>query len=283
MARQTFQLFSGVSRGGDVDTLDEGYIGSATAFSGGEYNTDRIAVRTNTDPIPEWGGAPDFGHSAVGFFDFDTEGRLNIEFRGFWRFDFHGIDRSAIVSARLFWDVRKLAVFSGFPNDVWDAKFEAGWNVVGAALQANDWGRSYAFELFTLHKAQWANAEGIYSKEITDLSIFRAHSGDDERFDVRIIPTNYIAADTGWRVDLSSGDNAKTDPPYLLVVTDSSPRKIPAKTARSASAAPLSTANPGSSVLAGTSANSSMRAIPSRPAVLHGTTRKARIIRKGNE
>lgn len=283
MARQTFQLFSGVSRGGNVDTLDEGYIGSATIFDGGEYITTRIAVRTNTDTIPEWGGAPDYGHSAVGFLDLDTEGRQNIEFRAFWRFDFHGIDRASVISTKLFWDVRALAVFVGYSNDIWDAAFKGGWNVIGAALNQNDWGRIYNFDLFTLHKAQWANSEGIVSREITDLSIFRDHSEDDERFDVRISVANFIPVDTGWRVDLSSGDNAKTDPPYLVVVTDSNPRKIPATTARTAAAAPLSTTNPGSSVLSGPSAESSMRAIASRPAVLHGTMRKARIVRKGND
>lgn len=225
---------SGVNGGsGLVDTQDEGYLFQRSIFSGGEWQTLTSFVRDFSNPIPP--SCPDAGHSPVGYVDRisgDPTDVLYAEWRGFWRFDLHGIDLANVFAASLSWDIREIVAWAGYANETLDLVVEAGYNVTGAALESSDWARSFPYLLATFQKPSWL-AEGTKTIPFRNLQVLRDGAGGSPRFDVRVKLANYVASQTGIRVDFSSGDNIKTIHPQLEITTVSegiaSVRKIPAR------------------------------------------------------
>jgi hypothetical protein len=208
---------SGANGGsGLVDTLDEGFL---LRYKVGD--TVSTEVSNNIPDVVTLG--PDAGHSAVGYADRvagDPSDFTEVQWRGFWRFDLTGIDLANITRAILSWEVMDITAYVGYENDLLDLKIEAGYNVTGDALDGSDWNAVYPYALGTLHKIHWV-AEGWKDWDLQNLEVLRDGVGLSPRFDVRLYLTNYVAEDTGVRVDFASGDNDKTQAPRLTITTES--------------------------------------------------------------
>ena len=226
------KLYSGEDNGGGADTSDEGYLAQYQTYAFGVWATSTVFVSNDTHVPPEFG--PDKGHLPVGYIDVISATLRHVNFRSFMRFDLTGVDRANVVAARLTIEKRDGVYYAGHANDDADCEFLAGWNVIGAGLRANDWGRTFPTTLFTVSvlpspQPLWPGVEESESYDFPSVQWIRDAAAESPFMDIRMSLANYTADDIGFHDDLSSGDNAKTDAPYLEIWTESAPRIVEAE------------------------------------------------------
>jgi len=197
---------SGISYGGPVDLLDEGYI---ERYVGGEDVGFTCGAAADKD--------------FVGYVAVDGDG-YERAYRSYFRFDLSGLSLDSIAAGTLRWYVEGIDLYQGYPTPSESLRIEYGWGAFGNVLctapnPGSNWNPSDMWLLCILPWIRWAgDGVGKYYEHVLTLTQLRtlfSHESADQRLDLRFILSSQ-GPDTGFRVRIPAGEDIRLYPELVL-------------------------------------------------------------------